>query len=105
MDAMICGLEGAAAYLGDVIVTARTDAEHCQNLEASDTSDASIIDKDGRRPDPKKTEVIRQMPVSKNVQEVRSYLGMVSYYESFVAEMHRLRALLDSLLKKNTTFK
>ena len=34
MDAMICGLEGVAAYLDDVIVTGRTDAEHRQNFEA-----------------------------------------------------------------------
>ncbi|KHJ76848.1 hypothetical protein OESDEN_23532 [Oesophagostomum dentatum] len=34
MDAMICGLEGVAAYLDDVIVTGRTDAGHRQNLEA-----------------------------------------------------------------------
>ncbi|KHJ88656.1 reverse transcriptase, partial [Oesophagostomum dentatum] len=34
MNAMICGLEGVAAYLDDVIVTGCTDAEHRQNLEA-----------------------------------------------------------------------
>ncbi|KAK6764582.1 hypothetical protein RB195_024780 [Necator americanus] len=37
-----------------------------------------IIDKDGRHPDPEKTEVIRQMPISKNVAEIRSFLGMIN---------------------------
>ena len=127
MDAMICGLKGVAAYLDDVIVTGRTDAEHRQNLEAllrriqeygfhvrmekcnflmpQIRYLGCIIDKDGRHPDPEKIEVIRQMPVPKNVQEVRSFLGMVNYYGSFVAEMRSLRAPLDALLKKNATFR
>ncbi|KHJ98587.1 hypothetical protein OESDEN_01423 [Oesophagostomum dentatum] len=71
MNAMICGLEGVAVYLDDI-----------QYL-------GYIIDKDGRHPDPEKNEVIRQMPVPKNVQEVRSFLGMVSCYGSFIAEMRR----------------
>ncbi|KAK6761469.1 hypothetical protein RB195_022512 [Necator americanus] len=45
------------------------------------------------------------MPVPKNVAEVRSLLGMINYYGSFVAEMRQLRAPLDALLKKNVTFK
>ncbi|KHJ77541.1 hypothetical protein OESDEN_22839, partial [Oesophagostomum dentatum] len=78
IDAMICGLEGVAAYLDDVIVTGRTDAEHRQNLEAlfrriqeygshvpmekctflmpQIRYVGCITDKDGRRPDPDKTE-------------------------------------------------
>ncbi|KHJ85629.1 protein tyrosine kinase [Oesophagostomum dentatum] len=39
------------------------------------------------------------MPVPKNVQEVRSFLGMVGYYGSFIPKM------LNSLLKKNATFR
>ncbi|KAK6738459.1 hypothetical protein RB195_020516 [Necator americanus] len=34
MDSVICGLEGVAAYLDDVIVTGRTQQEHRHNLEA-----------------------------------------------------------------------
>ncbi|PIO68257.1 hypothetical protein TELCIR_09958 [Teladorsagia circumcincta] len=64
-----------------------------------------IIDKDGRRPDPEKIEAVRQMPVPRNVAEVRSSLGMISYYGSFVAEMRKIRALLDDLMKKNATFR
>ncbi|KHJ91397.1 hypothetical protein OESDEN_08740 [Oesophagostomum dentatum] len=105
MDAMICGLEGVAAYLHNVIFTGCTDVERRQNLEALFKRIQEygfhirmekcnflmpqirylgcLIDKDGRHPD---SEVIRQMPVSKNVQEVRSFLGMVSYYGSWTKE-------------------
>lgn len=34
MDAVTAGLEGAVAYLDDVIVVGRTEKEHKQNLEA-----------------------------------------------------------------------
>ncbi|KHJ99285.1 hypothetical protein OESDEN_00710 [Oesophagostomum dentatum] len=52
MDAMICGLEGAAAYLDDIRYF------------------GCIINKDGRHSDPEKIEVIRQIPVLKNLEEV-----------------------------------
>ncbi|XGW10499.1 hypothetical protein V3C99_012187 [Haemonchus contortus] len=64
-----------------------------------------ILDKDGHRPDPEKTEAVRQMPVPRNVAEVRSFLGMINYYGSFVAEMRQIRASLDELLKKNVPFR
>ncbi|EYC38278.1 hypothetical protein Y032_0727g1871 [Ancylostoma ceylanicum] len=126
MDSMICGLEGVAAHLDDVIVTGRTFAEHRRNLEAlfgriheygfrvrmekcnflmpQICYLGCIIDKNGRHPDPEKIVIIRQMPVPKNVAEIRSFLGMISYYGSFVAEMRQLRAPLDALLKKNVPF-
>ncbi|PIO61946.1 reverse transcriptase [Teladorsagia circumcincta] len=126
MDSMICGLQGVAAYLDDIIVTGRTYEEHRQNLEALLDRIAEygfhvrlekcnflmprirylgfIIDKDGRRPDPEKIEAIRQMPVPRNIAEVRSFLGMISYYGSFVAEMRKIRAPLDDLLK-NAVFR
>ncbi|KAK6750392.1 hypothetical protein RB195_002393 [Necator americanus] len=127
MDSMTSGLEGIAAYLDDVIVRDRTQREHRHNLEAlfgriheygfrvrlekcnflmpQFRYLGCIIDKDGRHPDPEKIEVIRQMAVPKNVAEVRSFLGMINYYGSFVAEMRQLRALLDALLKKNVPYK
>ncbi|KAK6760950.1 hypothetical protein RB195_022139 [Necator americanus] len=79
MDSMICGLEGVAAYQDDVIVKGRT--QQIRYLGCS-------IYKDKRNPDPEKIEAIRQMPVPKNV-----------------AEMRHLHALLDALLKKDVPFK
>uniref|UniRef100_A0A7I4Z2W7 RNA-directed DNA polymerase n=1 Tax=Haemonchus contortus TaxID=6289 RepID=A0A7I4Z2W7_HAECO len=127
IDSMICGLEGCAAYLDDVIVTGRNIEEHVANLEALSKriSDygfrvrmdkcnflmpqlrylGNIIDSTGRRPDPAKIEVMRKMPHPTDVGQVRSFLGMLSYYGHFISEMRQLRALLDELLKKNVPFK
>ncbi|PIO65501.1 hypothetical protein TELCIR_12825 [Teladorsagia circumcincta] len=59
----------------------------------------------GRRPDPKKIEVIKQMPSPKDLPQLRSLLGLLSHYGSFVKEMRSLRAPLDALLAKNAKFK
>ncbi|KAK6735168.1 hypothetical protein RB195_018385 [Necator americanus] len=53
-----------------------------------------IIDKDGRHPDPEKIEVIRQIPVPKNVAEVRPFLRMINYYvAATTATLRELRML------------
>ena len=45
------------------------------------------------------------MPPPKDVNQVRSFLGMLNYYGHFVEEMRQLRAPLDNLLKKDAVFK
>ncbi|EYB85899.1 hypothetical protein Y032_0289g1517 [Ancylostoma ceylanicum] len=126
MDTTLAGLQGVVAYLDDVIVVGRSVEEHQHNLNAvfKRIADSGlhvrldkcnfattqitylgyIIDKDGRRPDPSKIEAIQRMPAPKDVAQLRSFLGLLSYYGKFVKEMHVLRAPLDALLKKNTKF-
>uniref|UniRef100_W6NJZ8 RNA-directed DNA polymerase n=1 Tax=Haemonchus contortus TaxID=6289 RepID=W6NJZ8_HAECO len=127
MDSMICGLQGMAAYLDDIIVTRHTYEEHRRNLGTLFNRSSEygfhvrlekcnflvpmvrclgfILDKDGCRPDPEKNDAVRQMPVPRNVAEVRSFLGMIRYYGSFVAEMRQIRAPLGELLRKNAHFR
>ncbi|KIH65366.1 hypothetical protein ANCDUO_04315 [Ancylostoma duodenale] len=129
IDSMIAGLNGCAAYLDDVIVTGRSIEEHSANLEAlfqrilgygfrlqieecnflmpqirylgSIIYLVNIIDAEGRHPDPAKNEVIKKMPLPKDIGQVRSFLGLLNYYGAFVEEMRQLRAPLDNLLKKD----
>ncbi|KIH68447.1 hypothetical protein ANCDUO_01214 [Ancylostoma duodenale] len=42
-----------------------------------------IIDKDGRRPDPSKIDAIQRMPAPKDVAQLRSFLGLMSYCGKF----------------------
>ena len=61
-----------------------------------------IIDQNGVKADPAKTEAIMQMPVPQNVTEVRRFIGMVNQLSKFIPNcadlLHPLTALLS---KKN----
>ncbi|MFH4976831.1 hypothetical protein AB6A40_003540 [Gnathostoma spinigerum] len=126
MDTMLSGLQGAVAYLDDVIVMGRTEEEHRRNLDAvfrriedygfhikaekcsffrqSIKYLGFIIDKDGRRPDPAKVEAIQRMPAPTDIASLRSFLGLINYYGAFIKEMREIRAPLDALLKKDAKF-
>ena len=60
-----------------------------------------IIDKDRRRLDPERATAIKDMPVPGNVTTLQSFLGLANYYQSFIKNLHDLRAPLNELLKKN----
>ena len=59
------------------------------------------IDKDGRRPDPEKASAIKDMPTPDNVTTLQSFFGLANYYQSFIKNLHDLRAPLNELLKKD----
>ena len=50
-----------------------------------------IIDRGGGiRPDPKKVEAIRSLPVPTCVREVRSFIDMSSYYRRFIPKFSEI---------------
>ncbi|VDL96074.1 unnamed protein product [Schistocephalus solidus] len=73
------------------------------------TSDASgpmkylgfIIDQDSRHPDPDNIDATKQMPLPKDVDSLRSFLGVMIHYSSFLPEMHRLRHPMNEIFKKD----
>ena len=126
MDNLIAGVDGCAAYLDDIVVCGRTQEEHdrsvrrlferieefgirvrlekCSFAQERIKFLGFIVDRHGRRPDPERTSAIAKMPAPRNIQEVESFLGMVSFYSSFVKEMRSMRAPLDDLKKKDNKF-
>ena len=56
----------------------------CNFLESETNYLGFIIGKDGIKPDPKKVEAIRSLPIPTCVREVRSFIGMSSYYRRFI---------------------
>ncbi|PIO75317.1 hypothetical protein TELCIR_02664 [Teladorsagia circumcincta] len=124
---MVSGLRGVTTYLDDILVSGKTKEEHNENLLAVFGRIADyglkvrldkcafsqpeirylgfILDKNGRRPDPKKIEAIKNMKEPKNVTQLRAFLGMVTYYSAFLPSMKNLRGPLDALLKKDTKWK
>ena len=105
IDQTIADIPGVVCYLDDIIVTGKTDQEHTTNLQkALERLKAAgfhlkrekckffqsqvqylghIIDKESIRPVPEKIKAIVDMPKPKNPKELRSFLGMVNYYDCF----------------------
>jgi hypothetical protein len=93
-------------YIDDILILSKSEAEHqahvrlvlevlkrerffvCKAKSSFAQSEIKylghIVDKQGIRPDPKKVEAVQTWPVSKNVHDVRSFLGLVNYFRRFI---------------------
>jgi hypothetical protein len=63
-----------------------------------------VVSKDGIIVDPSKIEAVVNWDRPTNVSEVRSFLGLASYYRSFVEGFSRIAAPLTHLTRKNAKF-
>ena len=126
MDAMLGGLDFTIAYLDDILIKSRSKEEHrlhvnqvfkriqdygfkikeskCEFFLESIKYLGHIIDKNGRKPDPERSTAIKEMPAPNNIASLQSFLGLASYYQSFIPKMQDLRAPLNELLKKDKTW-
>ena len=127
IDQTIADIPGVVCYLDDIIVTGKTDQEHISNLQKAlkrlKTAGfhlkkekckffqsqvqylGHIIDKDGIRPVPEKIKAIVDMPEPNNPKELRSFLGMVNYYDRFTPGLASKCACLNDLLHKDAKWK
>ena len=63
-----------------------------------------IVSKDGVRMDPAKVEAIKTWPDLKTVHDVRSFLGLCSYYRRFIRSFAEIASPLHALERKGITF-
>ncbi|XP_033741767.1 uncharacterized protein LOC117328350 [Pecten maximus] len=128
MEKALAGLQWQVAvlYLDDIIVYGRTFQEHLTNLEKvlerinkaglklkpkkchflrKETKFLGhIVSKHGVRTDPDKTSAVENLPNPKSVTDVRSFLGLTSYYRKFIKDYAIIARPLFDLTKKNTKF-
>jgi len=128
MDMVISGLafEVCLVYLNDVIVFSTTIDEHFRQLSAVLTRlrDAGlklkpskcrllqnhvaflghIVSENGISTDPEKVRAVADWPTPTNLREVRSFVGLCSYYRRFVEGFARISATLHDMTKKGRTF-
>lgn len=124
MEETLQGIPGTSVYLDDVLVTGKTDAEHLENLRKvlQKVKDSGLklkrekceffkeslcylgheINAEGLKPSKKNAEAIIEAPEPRDVSELRSYIGLLSYYGKFIPNLSTVLAPLYALLHKNT---
>ena len=127
MDIILQGLDGVICYLDDILVMGKTESEHLENLKnvfvrlqkhgvrvkrkkctflkTSVQYLGHRIDSQGLHALDEKIKAITEAPKPKNVQELRSFLGLLNYYGRFIANLSSLIYPLNELLRQNTAWK
>ena len=112
----------AVLYLDDIVVFGRNFDEHMQNLEkVFDRLDevnlkvkakkcsffkeevkflGHVVSARGIQTDPGKAESIRNAARPTNISELRSFIGLVSYYRKFIKDFANIARCLHALTKK-----
>jgi len=59
-----------------------------------------VVSKEWIAVDPEKIMAIMEWPASKNVDEVRSFMGLADYYRKFIRNFSNIRYPITSLQRK-----
>ena len=126
MDQMLEGIEGATAIMDDILIagsnTEQHDAVLCKVIERATTYNLKLnlqkclirqpavpyighlLTSEGLKPDPSKVAAVRAMPTPKNKDDVKRFLGFVTYLAKFIPNLSELDAPLRELLKIDAVF-
>ena len=126
MNKVLEGLSYAMTYLDDIIIFSKNELEHLEHLEevfhqlrkAGQKMKCSkcdffkseihylghLISADGISPLPDKLDTIKNMPVPKDVKEIKQFLGLTGYYRKFVPRFADISRPLTQLTKKEMKF-
>ncbi|XP_055522452.1 uncharacterized protein K02A2.6-like [Wyeomyia smithii] len=126
MEQVLNGIPGVTVFLDDIRVTGPNDLIHLQrledvlkrlssynmriNLEKCQFFENAIeycgylIDKVGIHKVPGKIDAVQNMPIPKNKDQVRSFVGLVNYYGRFFPNLSTTLYPLNNLLKNTVPF-
>ena len=122
MESILQGIDGVACYIDDIVITGKSTKEHLDHLEEVlkrlsehrvKTKDkcrffedsveflGHMIDAKGIHTTPDKLQAIVDAPAPRNVNELRSFLGLLNYYRKFIPQSATILHPLNALLCKN----
>ena len=123
MDTVLQGIPNVICYIDDILVSGKDHSHHLKNLEevlkrlleegitvkySKCTFLSSqveylghIIDLKGLHSSNRKLEAILKAPIPRNVQQLRSLLGLVNYYRKFVPNLASVLHPLNQLLRQD----
>jgi len=128
MDATLMGLKDiyALVYLDDILIFSDTIQEHANRLKmvldriqetkfklnlgkctfvAREVAYLGhLVSADVVSPDASKVKAIKSFPLPRNVRDVRAFLGLAGYYQSFIQNFAALSKPLTLLTRKDTKF-
>ena len=127
MDIILQGITGVICYIDDILISGESDEQHldrveevlkrlaehglrvkqkkCEFLKPSVEYLGHRIDREGLHTLPSKVSAIVDAPEPKNVQELRSFLGLLNYYSKFIANLASILHPLNRLLRNDVSWK
>ena len=122
IEQVMSGVPGTQVILDDMIVTGKTDQEHLENFEmvfqrlSENGLKANVekckffkekvtfcgheIDRNGLHKTQSKIDAVVNAPKIENVEQLRSFLGLVQYYSKFLPNLSTILRPLHELLVK-----
>ena len=121
MESILNGIPGVVVYIDDILITAVSESEHlsvldevlkrieesglrlkkskCVFLVPSIEYIGYVIDEKGLHPTQEKVRAVQDAPRPTNVTELKSYLGLLTYYYRFLRNLSTVLAPLNQLLR------
>lgn len=123
MENVLQGIPNVIVYIDDILLTGANEEEHlktlslvldrlekagfrarrskCQFMVQLVSYLGHLIDQFGLHPLQEKVKAVKEAPSPKNVSELKSYLGLLTYYSKFLPNMADVLAPLYKLLRKD----
>ncbi|KAM7288053.1 uncharacterized protein ISCGN_031742 [Ixodes scapularis] len=126
MDSLLAGIQGVTCYLDDILVTGKTAGDHLKNLEQvlKKLSDKGVrvkkekceflkaslkflghqVGEQGVAVLAENVQAILDAPQPQDSKQLRSFLGMVTFYGKFLPDLSTTIAPLNELLRKDVVW-
>ena len=63
-----------------------------------------VLSAEGIQPDPDKVQAMQRLTIPRTVKQVRSFVGMASYYRRFIPNFNEVARPLTQLIQKRARF-